>query len=228
MVDACAPLWERPVLRQAAGETLRPGGFALTDRACELIGVAPGWRVLDVGSGLGATVARLRARYGADAWGVEPSGTQAARSGSAHLVRGLGDALPFGSGTFDAVFCECVLSLLPDAGAGLDEFHRVLAPGGFLVLADLCASSGSCGCGPAGDASPGGPGSCADRAPSVSAVRALAEARGFSVRAVEDHSRHLRDLAARLILAGEPPARCGRGLGYYLMITTKQGDGDGR
>jgi len=218
VAEACAPLWERPALRRAAGETLRPGGFALTDRACGLIGLAPGWRVLDVGSGLGATVARLRARHGVDAWGVEPSGVQAARAGSAHLVRARGEALPFRAGCFDAVFCECVLSLLPDAGAGMNEFFRVLRPGGFLVLADLCAPGGACG-GPDPKAD-----SCADRAVPVSAVRALAEGCGFAVRLVEDHSRHLRDLAARLILAGEPLPGCGRGLGYYLMIATRQGE----
>lgn len=219
MAAPCAPLWERPALREAAGETLRPGGFALTDRACGLIGLAPGWRVLDVGSGLGATVARLRARHGAEAWGVEPSGVQAARSGSAYLVRGLGEALPFRAGCFDAAFCECVFSLLPDPRAGLAEFHRVLRPGGFLVLADLCAPEGACG-GPGSKAD-----SCAERATPVSAVRALAGGLGFAVRLVEDHSRHLRDLAARLILAGEPLPGCGRGLGYYLMIAARQGDG---
>jgi len=224
-VDAVAPLWERPALRDAAGDTLRPGGFDLTDRAAERIGLTPGRRVLDVGSGLGATVARLRARYGADAWGVEPSAVQAGRAGSrAHLIRAVGDALPFRSGFFDAVFCECVLSLMPDPAAGIGEFARVLAPSGHLVLADLCAGSGAgraCGCGTASVPDAGA--SCADRAMPVAAVRALVEAQGMDVLVVEDHARHLRDLAARLLLAGETGAPCGRGLGYYLMIARKGG-----
>lgn len=224
-METAAPLWERSALRDAAGETLRPGGFALTDRAAERIGLTPGRRVLDVGSGLGATVARLRARYGADAWGVEPSAVQAERAGSrAHLVCAVGEALPFRSGFFDAVFCECVLSLLPDPAAGMGEFARVLAPSGHLVLTDLCAAADAghgCGCGPT--AIPAAGPSCADRAMPVAAVRALAEAHGLDVVVVEDHARHLRDLAARLLLAGEAGVPCGRGLGYYLMIARKRG-----
>ncbi|MBG0789884.1 MAG: methyltransferase domain-containing protein [Desulfovibrionaceae bacterium] len=210
-----APLWERPGLRAVAGDTLRPGGFALTDRAAEAMGVLPGWRVLDVGCGLGATVARLRARYGAKAYGVEPSAAQvergAIRSG---VIRAGGDCLPFGDGTFSAVFCECVLSLLPDPRAGLREFHRVLLPGGFLALSDLCARDDG---GSRGD-------SCADRAVPLESTRAMVEKSGFETVLVEDHTRLLTDLAARLAFAGETGGRTGRGgLGYYLMIARKRG-----
>jgi ubiquinone/menaquinone biosynthesis C-methylase UbiE len=128
---ASRPLWERPVLREAAGDTLRPGGFALTDRAAEVMDMLPGWRVLDVGCGLGATVRRLRARFGANAYGVECSpGQVGSLAGGTCYVQAHGEDLPFGEASFSAVFCECVLSLLPDAHAGLREFHRVLDRGG--------------------------------------------------------------------------------------------------
>lgn len=211
------PLWEREALREAAGSTLRPGGFELTDRAAEFIGAVPGWTVLDVGAGLGATVSRLRSRFGVRAWGVEPSASQLARAGGATgLIRARGDALPFGPGRFDAVFCECVLSLFDDRGAGLDEFHHVVRPGGFLVLSDLCAS---------GSPVEGGA-SCADRAAPVAEIARLVRERGFSVELVEDHTRFLRDLAARLAWsgdAGKGGCGCGRAPGYYLMIAKKQG-----
>ncbi|WP_419786652.1 DVU_1556 family methyltransferase [Pseudodesulfovibrio sp.] len=225
MEAVTAPLWERPGLRHAAGDTLRPGGFELTDRAAEFIGLTPGVRVLDVGSGLGATVARLRARYGADAWGVEPSCVQVERAfGPAHLIRGQGDVLPFRSNVFQAVFCECVLSLLPNPAAGLAEFGRVLASSGYLVLTDLCQREGGrCGCGTAASTVTGGA-SCADRAVPVADTLELVAEHGFDVVLVEDHDRYLRDLAARLILAGEPAAACGRGLGYYLLIARKRGE----
>ncbi|OIQ51462.1 Demethylrebeccamycin-D-glucose O-methyltransferase [Pseudodesulfovibrio hydrargyri] len=209
------PLWEREELRAVAGETLRPGGFTLTDRAAERIGLVPGQRVLDVGAGLGATVARLRSRYGVRAWGVEPSADQLSRAdGQPGLVRGCGDRLPFRSGTFDALFCECVLSLFDDRPRGLAEFYRVLKPGGFLVLSDLCASGPLAGSGA----------SCADRAAPLDETARLVRDGGFTIDVLEDHSAHLRDLAARLAWTGEGAScGCGRGLGYFLMIAQKQG-----
>ena len=213
-MPASVPLWERPTLREAAGPTLRPGGFGLTDRAAEFIGAVPGWTVLDVGAGLGATVSRLRSRYGVRAWGVEPSAGQlAGADGAAGLIRARGDELPFGSGRFDAVFCECVLSLFEDRARGLSEFYRVLRPGGFLVLSDLCASGQSAAEGA----------SCADRAAPLTEVARLVRERAFSIELTEDHSRLLKDLAVRLAWAGESGCGCGRAPGYYLMIARKQG-----
>lgn len=210
-----APLWERPGLRALAGDTLRPGGFELTDRAAEAVGVLPGWRVLDVGCGLGATMGRLRSRYGADPFGVEASSAQIDRRRDAPgVVQARGDCLPFGGGTFEAVFCECVLSLFADPGAGLKEFHRVLRAGGWLALSDLY------GPGPAV-----GSASCADRAVPLDRTRALVEAAGFETAVVEDHTPLLRDLAAKLLFAGETGCGCGgrAGLGYYLLIARKRG-----
>ena len=208
------PLWERPTLQAAAGDTLRPGGFALTDRASEIMGMNPGWRVLDVGCGLGATVGRLRSRFGAKAYGVEASHSQISRSGRSGLIRALGDVLPFTGDSFNAVFCECVLSLLSDPCAGVAEFARVLEPGGFLALSDLCGPGGKGGV------------SCADRAVPLEETRTMVEDAGFSVVMLEDHSCLLKDLTARLMFAGENGLACGCGqsqLGYFLMIAKKKG-----
>jgi hypothetical protein len=47
---------------------------------------------------------------------------------------------------------------------------------------------------------------------------------GFQVVQVEDHTRLLKDLAAKLLLAGETGQACGcrSGLGYFLMIARKK------
>nr|WP_321513880.1 class I SAM-dependent methyltransferase [uncultured Pseudodesulfovibrio sp.] len=215
MPEQCVPLWEKPTLRAVAGETLRPGGFAVTDRAAELIGVIPGWRVLDVGSGLGATVGRLRSRFGADALGVEHSRAQIDRSSEAHVVQARGDLLPFRNEEFNAIFCECVLSLFVEPRQGLVEFCRVLQPQGYLVLADLHAEERGL---PNGN-------SCVGRAVPLSVTREQVEACGFTVRLVEDHSRQLKDLAAKLMFAGgQTTGACTGRLGYYLMIAQKGGE----
>jgi arsenite methyltransferase len=53
------------------------------------------------------------------------------------LVRGRAARLPFRHRSLAAVICECVLSLVADPVAAWREWARVLAPGGFLILADL-------------------------------------------------------------------------------------------
>ena len=214
-MEMAAPLWEQPVLRSAAGETLRPGGFLLTDRAAERIGMVPGWRVLDVGSGLGASVARLRSRFGVEAYGVEPSAVQVERCGVPGIVRAGGDRLPFQDGVFQAVFCECVLSLFDDPQAGLREFYRVLNAHGFLVLSDVCNTNRGMS-----DSR-----SCAERAIPFAETLDMVKRCGFIVREVEDHSSLLKELAAKLVLAGgKVECACrGRSFGYYMMIVQKTG-----
>ena len=66
-------------MRSVTGDTLRPGGLALTDRALDLCRFASGAALLDVGCGLGATVAHLAER-GFVATGVEPSETLVERA----------------------------------------------------------------------------------------------------------------------------------------------------
>lgn len=217
------PLWERSALRTASGDTLRPGGFALTDRAAEAIGMVPGWRVLDVGAGLGATVHRLRSRFGAFAWGVEPSLHQIGRGEVSGLVAAQGTMLPFCSGSFDALFCECVFSLFEEPGAGLDEFARVLKEDGFFVLSDMYSP----------DEGGADTMSCATRARSFEATRDLLDRHGFSIVSVEDHSGYLKELAARMLwvdddMIQDTACGCGRRLGYFLLIAQKRERNDVR
>jgi SAM-dependent methyltransferase len=53
--------------------------------------------------------------------------------------------LPFPDGSFDLVICQQGLQYLPDPSAGLRQIHRVLRPGGRMVLAtwsDMTKSPG--------------------------------------------------------------------------------------
>lgn len=43
-------------------------------------------------------------------------------------------ALGFGNSTFDTIFCSQVLEHLPEPWRAISEFHRVLRPGGTLIL----------------------------------------------------------------------------------------------
>jgi SAM-dependent methyltransferase len=98
-----------------------------------------GARVLDAGCGTGGFLARLRkARPGITPHGVEYA-EQAARRAAAkagiHVACGTVNTLPFPDACFDAVTS---LDVICHAGVepplALTEFHRVLRPGGLLVL----------------------------------------------------------------------------------------------
>jgi SAM-dependent methyltransferase len=104
-----------------------------------LAGSVGGRRVLDAGCGAGALSAELAAR-GAAVVGIDASRAllelAAERlGGTAELRHGdLRDPLPFGDGAFDVVAASLVMHYLRDWNPTLREFHRVLGPGGRLVI----------------------------------------------------------------------------------------------
>ena len=113
------------------------------------LGLAPGWRVLDVGCGPGRHAHALADR-GVDVVGVDRSMAflsegRAARGagapaagGSAQRVRADARRLPFPLGCFDAVICLCQggFGLLGGAGdvAAFAEMAACLRPGGRLAV----------------------------------------------------------------------------------------------
>jgi SAM-dependent methyltransferase len=93
-------------------------------------------RLLEIGCGLGALLVRARER-GWDAVGIEVSAwaaRQATRASGNGVVMAEAGALPFSSGTFDAVVSHHVLEHLRDPIQALQESHRVCRPGGRLLL----------------------------------------------------------------------------------------------
>jgi SAM-dependent methyltransferase len=99
----------------------------------------PGGRGLDVGCGTGGmlhALGRDGTWVGVDA---EPLALAFSRKrGLARLVTGTTGALPFRSGTFDACLCLDVLyhRAVESEALALAECHRVLTPGGLLVVTD--------------------------------------------------------------------------------------------
>ena len=110
--------------------------------------LAPGERVLDLGSGAGtdSLVAAQMVGPAGSVTGLDmtPEMLAKARAGAAAMgaanaefVEGEAESLPFPDGSFDVVISNGVIDLIPDKDAVFSEIRRVLAPGGRIQIADV-------------------------------------------------------------------------------------------
>jgi arsenite methyltransferase len=111
----------------------------------QVLAVAPGDHVLEVGFGGAALLARLSGEVAhGSVSGVEISDEmlafatqrlgQAIAAGRVVLKRGNVEALPFGDRVFDRACTVNTTYFWSDLGVGLGELRRVLRPGGRLVI----------------------------------------------------------------------------------------------
>lgn len=101
-------------------------------------------RILDVGSSAGMNAMALAERFPrSQVCGLEPEGPalRVARAMKEQLkldnfqvAKGVGEALPFRSGSFDLVICVTVIEHVQDVDTTIKEMARVLSPGGRLYL----------------------------------------------------------------------------------------------
>jgi SAM-dependent methyltransferase len=120
---------------------------------------APGrGRCLDFGTGTGAAIPLLAARFD-EVVAIEPSkpmlelartrvssaalGTTGARTSFIHGTAQAEEAKALSNGSFDAVHCSLVLMVVKEDSEKLrvlEFFHRLLRPGGAVVITDIVAA----------------------------------------------------------------------------------------
>ncbi len=126
---------------EAYESTFVPALFAeWAPHLCDLAGVGPGQRVLDVACGTGI-VARVAADRLAGAGQVVGVDLNDAMLTVARRVRpdlewrqGDAEALPFPPASFDRVLCQMALMFFPDRAQALREMRRVAALDGVVAL----------------------------------------------------------------------------------------------
>ena len=103
------------------------------DKIVEIVERLAPREVLDLGCGTGWLVTRLRERLPATIVGVDVL-TDVRPAGWHYITADLTGGLPFRTGTFGCVVAGEVIEHTPDPDRMLQEIHRVLAPGGTLVI----------------------------------------------------------------------------------------------
>lgn len=132
------------------GLVMALGHRDLTRFLAERTGVGPTDRVVDVGCGSGSAV-RLARRRGAEAVGVDPSDAMLrvarwlTRDGAVEWRRGSAEALPLDDGWATIAWSLASVHHWSDVERGIAECHRVLAPGGQLLVVERHTSPGATG-----------------------------------------------------------------------------------
>ncbi len=112
-----------------------------------MLALEPGEHVLDIGVGPGFLAAEMAAEVGAAGrvCGIDVSDSMlaiaAARdagpdAATLELAQGSAEEIPYDDGSFDAVVTTQVLEYVPDVPLALAEIHRVLKPGGRVLILD--------------------------------------------------------------------------------------------
>jgi SAM-dependent methyltransferase len=123
----------------AGGDTATPLSLKKRLRFIQKYFPAQKIRFLDCGCGAGEYVRPLRYDLGIDAVGIEYLADKVAVAQQDPALKDFvqqGDieSLPFESSSFDMALLNEVLEHVPNEARGLQEIHRVLKPGGILII----------------------------------------------------------------------------------------------
>ncbi len=225
--------------RASAGQSLHPGGQDLSERMLSLCHLKAGVRVLDMACGTAGTVEMLQAGGDLFPIGIDHSmlmlQTGLTRKGGLPLACGWGRAIPLADECLEAALAECSFSTMAEPEAVLEEFRRVLRPGGRLALSDIYARE------PQGlPALHALPMCCGLRnALGRDELESLLQRHGFEIEVWEEQSPALLEFSRQAVLAhgsaselwrqAEPAADAmdviiaihNARLGYYLLVARK-------
>jgi MPBQ/MSBQ methyltransferase len=123
------------------------GGVAATRELVDQMGLKPGVRLLDIGSGVGGPARFVANNISADVTGIDLTQSyvdiatslskRTGLAGKTHFVQGSALDMPFANASFDAAMILHVGMNLPDKSKLMSEAARVLKPGGVFAVYDV-------------------------------------------------------------------------------------------
>ena len=184
---------DRPTITELAPHDQFHGrGLDATEELAAGLSVTASHHILDVGSGIGGPARYLADRFGCRVTGIDLTAEfcDVARRVTemldlAHLVafhQGNALAMPFEAESFDGAYSMNVSMNIADKDGLYREIHRLLRPGGWLVLSEIAQGPGGTVDYPTPWAAEAG----ASFLATPDATRERLESAGFTVDAVQD------------------------------------------
>jgi len=127
-------------------------GLEATVEIANLLDVAPDDRILDIGSGIGGPARYFAHRFGCDVTGIDLTAEFCDVASHLTGLLGLGQRvrfvlgnavrMPFANNSFDGAYSMNVSMNIADKAGFYREIHRVLRPGGWLMLSEIAKGAG--------------------------------------------------------------------------------------
>lgn len=131
-------------IQSEMGSTKHLGGQKATDELIGLCKIKKGAKILEVGCGTGLSTRHIAKKYDARVVGIDISEKMIRKAKernrqleNAEFLVADAQELPFKDNTFDIVFTESVISLVPNQLKAVKEFRRVAKPGGYIGLNEV-------------------------------------------------------------------------------------------
>jgi ubiquinone/menaquinone biosynthesis C-methylase UbiE len=129
------------------GMTKHMGGLKATEKLVDLCRISRNKHILVVGCGVGTTSCYIAQKHGCWITAVDISAEMVRRSTERARKEAVEDKiefrvadaqnLPFEDNTFDAVICESVNAFIENKQGALNQYVRVLKPGGFVGINEV-------------------------------------------------------------------------------------------
>ncbi|WP_422366120.1 class I SAM-dependent methyltransferase [Pelagibius sp.] len=144
---------ERPTLEALAPyDQFHGRGLEVTEELADTLSVAPSDHLLDIGSGIGGPARYFANRFGCRITGIDLTEefcavarevtTQLDLQDRVRFEQGDALAMPFADAGFEGAYSMNVSMNIADKAAFYAEIHRVLKPGGWLMLSEIARGDG--------------------------------------------------------------------------------------